>query len=166
MGDRIDHGTELIGVPGIVPAVPKGPAGQARKSSGTATVNGKEEGTGKAMKCTLDCCKYDECETCGPNIGKCYESTSYSNVRDCKVAARTMNPRSNVPPGQLAPLTVNRLNHRSNGSDGAPKGGVIRHGAEGESSAPRRLWKKKVNDRCLRRSLTQAVHFTYTKHGT
>ena len=35
-------------------AVPKGPAGQACKSSGSTTVNGKEEGTGKAMKCTAD----------------------------------------------------------------------------------------------------------------
>jgi hypothetical protein len=30
-------------------AVPKGPAGQTCKSSGTTTVNGKEEGTGKAI---------------------------------------------------------------------------------------------------------------------
>lgn len=95
-----------IGGPGIALAVPKGPAGQACKSSGSTTVNGKEEGTGKAMKCTADYCKYDECQTSGPNIGKCYEKTSYSNVRDCKAAARTLNPNIRIPQGQRAPLTV------------------------------------------------------------
>ena len=58
-------------VPSNVLAVPKGPGGQTCKSSGTTTVNGKEEGTGRDMKCTADYCKYDECQTSGPNIGKC-----------------------------------------------------------------------------------------------
>jgi hypothetical protein len=87
-------------------AVPKGPAGQACKSSGSTTVNGKEEGTGKDMKCTADYCTYDECETSGPNIGKCFTKTSYSNVRDCKAAARTLNPNLRIPQGQLAPSTM------------------------------------------------------------
>jgi len=94
----------VIGMPDIALAVPKGPGGQTCKSSGTTTVNGKEEGTGKAMTCTADYCKYDECETSGPNIGKCYEKTSYSNVRDCKAAAMKA-PQSGIVPGQMAPLT-------------------------------------------------------------
>jgi hypothetical protein len=44
----------VIGVPGTALAVPKGPAGQTCKSSGTTTVNGKEEGTNKPMTCTAD----------------------------------------------------------------------------------------------------------------
>ena len=70
--------------PSNVAAAPKGPGGQTCKASGTTTVDGKEEGTGRAMKCTADYCKYDECETSGRNTGKCYEKTHYSNWRDCK----------------------------------------------------------------------------------
>jgi len=114
-------------------AVPKGPAGQTCKSSGTTTVNGKEEGTGKAMKCTADYCKYDECETSGPNIGKCYEKTSYSNVRDCKAAAQSMNPKFHVPPGQLAPLTVQPSLPVPPRQPIAPMGGVMRRGMEGHT---------------------------------
>lgn len=114
-------------------AVPKGPAGQTCKSSGTTTVNGKEEGTGKAMKCTADYCKYDECETSGPNIGKCYEKTSYSNVRDCKAAAQSLNPKFNVPPGQLAPLTVQPSPPVPPRQPLAPMGGVMRRGVEGHT---------------------------------
>lgn len=114
-------------------AVPKGPAGQTCKSSGTTTVNGKEEGTGKAMKCTADYCKYDECETSGPNIGKCYEKTSYSNVRDCKAAAQSMNPRFNVRPDQLAPVTVQPSPPVPPRQPIAPMGGVMRRGMEGHT---------------------------------
>src|SRR5574342_384718 len=38
----------VIAAPAVALAVPKGPGGQTCKSSGTTTVNGKEEGTGKA----------------------------------------------------------------------------------------------------------------------
>lgn len=115
-------------------AVPKGPGGQTCKSSGTTTVNGKEEGTGKAMKCTADYCKYDECETSGPNIGKCYEKTSYSNVRDCKAAAQSTNPKFHVPPGQLAPLTVQPSPPPASPRQPmAPLGGVMRRGMDGET---------------------------------
>ena len=124
-----------ISVPQIVLAVPKGPAGQTCKSSGTTTVNGKEEGTGKAMKCTADFCKFDECETSGPNIGKCYEKTSYSNVRDCKAAAISMNPKLRVPSGQLAPLTVQPSPPPVRRAPTAPRGGVMQRGVETESPA-------------------------------
>jgi len=36
----------------------QGPKGQACKSTGTTTVEGKEEGTNRKMKCTADYCKY------------------------------------------------------------------------------------------------------------
>ena len=98
---------------------------------GTTTVNGKEEGTGKAMKCTADYCKYDECETSGPNIVKCYEKTSYSKVRDCKAAARTLNPNLRVPQGQLASLTMQPSQPPT---QRAPMGGVMRRGVEGEAT--------------------------------
>ena len=62
----------------------QGPKGQACKSTGTTTVNGTQDG--KTVKCTADYCKYDECETSGPNIGKCYEKTHYTNVRNCQAA--------------------------------------------------------------------------------
>lgn len=110
-------------------AVPKGQAGQTCKSSGTTTVNGTEEGTGKAMKCTADYCKYDECETSGPNIGKCFTKTSYSNVRDCKPAARTINPGLRIPQGQLAPST---MQPSVRPAPTAPMGGVMRRGVESE----------------------------------
>ncbi len=124
----------VIGGPGIALAVPKGPAGQTCKSSGTTTVNGTGEGTGKAMKCTADYCKYDECETSGPNIGKCYEKTSYSNVRDCKPAAMKA-PQSDIVPGQMAPLT-------QQGQTPPPPqrmpqvqgGGIMKRDVEGEKS--------------------------------
>lgn len=117
-------------------AVPKGPQGQTCKSSGTTTVNGKEEGTGRAMKCTADFCKYDECETSGPNIGKCYEKTSYSNVRDCKPAAMT-RPQSGI----VVPPTGGVL-QQGPGAPGVPQrqplspstGGVLRRGVEGEQA--------------------------------
>jgi hypothetical protein len=116
----------------LAEAVPKGPAGQMCKSSGTTTVNGKEEGTGKTMKCTADYCKYDECETSGPNVGKCYEKTSYSNVRDCKAAARSMNPNFQVPQSQLSPSTVQPSQPPSQRAPMAPKGGVMQRGVEAE----------------------------------
>jgi hypothetical protein len=93
-----------IFVPSNALAVPKGPGGRTCKSSGTTTVNGKEEGTGKDMKCTADYCKYDECVGGLPPAGKCYEKTHYSNVRDCKSAARTQLPQNHITPGQMAPL--------------------------------------------------------------
>ena len=139
----------LAGVPilfSLTPAfaVPKGPAGQTCKTHGTTTVDAKEEGTGRAMKCTADYCTYDECETSGPNIGKCYTKTSYSNVRNCKAAARPSKPRRGeiapVRPNQNAPVghTPPKLDPRSQ----APKvgvGGLIApRGVEGEpaTSAP------------------------------
>ena len=92
-------------VPSNVLAAPKGPGGQSCKSSGTTTVNGKEEGTGRDMKCTADYCKYDECETSGRNVGKCYEKTHYSNVRDCKPAASRQNrPNTHMAPGSQGTL--------------------------------------------------------------
>lgn len=91
--------------PSNVLAVPKGPGGQSCKSSGTTTVDGKEEGTGRAMKCTADYCKYDECIGGLPPAGKCYEKTHYSNVRDCKPAASRPNrPNTHMTPGSQAPL--------------------------------------------------------------
>lgn len=126
--------TVVIGVPEIALAAPKGPAGQACKSSGTTTVNGKEEGTGKAMKCTADYCKYDECETSGPNIGKCYEKTHYSNVRDCKAALTSPQSGTFAPPSgrvlQQAPAAPPSKFQRA---PMAPStGGVMRRGVEGE----------------------------------
>jgi len=88
-------------VPSNVLAVPKGPGGQSCKSTGTTSVNGTQDG--KSVKCTADYCKYDECETSGPNIGKCYEKTHYSNVRDCKAAARNQLPQNQITPKQMAP---------------------------------------------------------------
>jgi hypothetical protein len=98
-------------------AVPKGPKGQTCKSHGTKIVDGKEEGTDKAMKCTADYCTYDECEPSGSGVGKCYEKTSYSNVRDCKAAAQhskrknlgAINPNL---PGQNAPVAPAPLSPR------------------------------------------------------
>lgn len=113
-------------------AVPKGPAGQACKSSGKATVNGTEEGTGKAMKCTADYCTYDECETSGPNVGKCFTKTSYSNVRDCKAAARTLGPNLRIPQGQLAPSTMQPSQSPVQRAPMALPGGIMRRGVEGE----------------------------------
>lgn len=131
----------VIGMPGLALAVPKGPGGQTCKSSGTTTVNGTEEGTGKAMKCTADYCKYDECETSGPNIGKCYEKTSYSNVRDCKPAAMSA-PNS----GTFAPQSGGMLQQTPSSPTVPPKtfqrvpmapstGGVMRRGVEGEQQS-------------------------------
>lgn len=122
-------------------AVPKGPGGQTCKSSGTTTVNGKEEGTGRAMKCTADYCKYDECETSGPNIGKCYEKTSYSNVRDCKPAAMTRPPSGAVmPPSggvlQQVPVSPGAPPSKLQRTPMAPNAeGVMRRGVEGEQPA-------------------------------
>lgn len=119
-------------------AVPKGPGGQTCKSSGTTTVNGKEEGTGRAMKCTADYCKYDEGETSGPNIGKCYEKTSYSNVRDCKPAAMTRPPSGMVTPPsagvlQPAPTSPPPPPSQFQRMPMAPNSdGVMRRGVEGE----------------------------------
>lgn len=128
-------GAVILLMCGSALAVPKGPGGQTCKSSGTTTVNGTEEGTGRAMRCTADYCKYDECETSGPNIGKCYEKTSYSNVRDCKAAAQSMNPKFHVPPGQLAPLTVQPSQPPTPPRRPmAPMGGVMRRGVGGEQA--------------------------------
>ncbi len=117
-------------------AVPKGPAGQTCKSSGSTTVNGTEEGTGRAMKCTADYCKYDECETSGPNIGKCYEKTSYSNVRDCKAAARTGGPNLGVVPGQMAPLNPGASRPPVQRPPVFQGGGIMHRGVEGEQPTP------------------------------
>jgi len=84
------------------------------------------------MKCTADYCKYDECETSEPNIGKCREITHYDNVRDCKAAARTMNQKFNIPPGQLAPSTVQPSQPPAPRQPMAPMGGVMCRGVEGE----------------------------------
>lgn len=121
--------------PTEVLAVPKGPGGQTCKSSGTTTVNGKEEGTGRDMKCTADYCKYDECETSGPNIGKCYEKTSYSNVRDCKAAARTQLPQNRIIPGQMAPLIQGQPQQPSRRMPRFQGGAIMRRGIEGEQPA-------------------------------
>ena len=120
-------------------AVPKGPGGQTCKSSGTTTVNGKEEGTGRAMKCTADYCKYDECETSGSNIGKCYEKTSYSNVRDCKPAAMGRPPSGfAMPPSggvqQETPTSPTVPPSKFQRTPMTPRtDGVMRRGVEGES---------------------------------
>ena len=116
-------------------AAPKGPGGQTCKSSGTTTVNGKEEGTGRNMKCTADYCKYDECETSGPNIGKCYEKTSYSNVRDCKPAAQTQAPQNQFTPGQMAPLIQGQPQQPSRRMPRFQGGGIMRRGVDGEQHA-------------------------------
>jgi hypothetical protein len=84
------------------------------------------------MTCTADYCKYDECATSGPDIGKCYEKTSYSNVRDCKPAARSMNPSFQVPQGQLAPLTVQPSPPPAQRAPMTPKGGVMQRGVEAD----------------------------------
>ncbi len=110
---------------------PKGPDDQACKSSGTAIVNGKEEGIGNVMRCTAGYRKYDECETCGPDIGRCDERTSCSNIRGCNAAARMMNSRFNVPPGQLAPLAVEPFQLPIQSAPLTPKGGVMRRDVEG-----------------------------------
>lgn len=122
-------------VPPNVLAVPKGPGGQTCKSSGTTTVNGKEEGTGKDMKCTADYCKYDECQTSGPNIGKCYEKTSYSNVRDCTAAAQTQVPQNHITPGQRAPLMQGQPKRPPQRAPGFRGGAIRRRGVEGEQPA-------------------------------
>ena len=124
----------LLAPPHVL-AVPKGPAGQTCKSSGTTTVNGKEEGTGRAMKCTADFCKYDECETSGPNIGKCYEKTSYSNVRDCKAAAQSQLPQSQISPGQMAPLIQGQPKQPLQRAPRFGSGAIRRRGIEGEQPA-------------------------------
>lgn len=134
-------GVTFILLASEVLAVPKGPGGQTCKSSGTATVNGKEESTGRAMKCTADYCKYDECETSGPNIGKCYEKTSYSNVRDCKPAAMTRPPSGAVmPPSdgvlQQVPASPGAPPNKLQRMPMAPSNnGVMRRGVEGEQPA-------------------------------
>jgi hypothetical protein len=76
----------------VAVAVPKGPAGQTCKRSGTTTVEGKEEGTGRKMKCTADYCVYDDLESSPEGI-KRVERTHYSNVRDCQPAALGVRPR-------------------------------------------------------------------------
>ena len=124
-----------IFVPSNVLAVPKGPGGQSCKSSGTTTVNGKEEGTGKDMKCTADYCKYDECQTSGPNIGKCYEKTSYSNVRDCKAAAQTHMPNNQITPGQTAPLMQGQPKRPPQRAPRFQGGAIMRRGVEGDQPA-------------------------------
>ena len=121
-------------VPSNASAAPKGPGGQTCKSSGTTTVNGKEEGTGRDMKCTADYCKYDECQTSGPNIGKCYEKTAYSNVRDCKAAARTQIPQNHITPGQMAPLIQGQPKQPSQRAPMFQGGTIRRRGIEGEQS--------------------------------
>ncbi|MGD9850863.1 MAG: hypothetical protein AB7T38_06335 [Nitrospirales bacterium] len=116
-------------------AVPKGPGGQSCKSSGTTTVNGKEEGTGRDMKCTADYCKYDECQTSGPNIGKCYEKTTYSNVRDCKAAAQSQLPQNHITPGQMAPLMQGQPKRPAQRAPGFRGGAIMRRGIESEQPA-------------------------------
>jgi hypothetical protein len=74
----------------------QGPKGQACKSTGTTTVDGKEEGTGKKLKCTADYCKYDECVFSG-TTKTCQEYTHYVNVRDCKAAALIHRPENIRP---------------------------------------------------------------------
>ena len=121
--------------PSNVLAVPKGPGGQSCKSSGTTTVNGKEEGTGRDMKCTANYCKYDECQTSGPNIGKCYEKTHYSNVRDCKPAARTQLPRNQITPGQMAPLMQGQPKRPPQRAPMFQGGAIMHRGIDGEQPA-------------------------------
>ena len=113
-------------------AVPKGPGGQSCKSSGTTTVNGKEEGTGKAMKCTADYCKYDECTGGLPPAGKCYEKTHYSNVRDCQPAARTQLPQNHIAPGQMAPLMQGQPKQLRRYAPRFQGEAIMRRGIEGE----------------------------------
>lgn len=130
-------GAVILLICGSALAVPKGPGGQTCKSSGTTTVNGKEEGTNKPMKCTADYCKYDECETSGPNIGKCYEKTSYSNVRDCKPAAMTRPPSGMVTPPyggvlQQAPTTPPPPSRFQRMPMAPNSDGVMRRGVDGE----------------------------------
>lgn len=122
-------------VPSNVLAAPKGPGGQTCKSSGTTTVNGKEEGTGRDMKCTADYCKYDQCETSGPNIGKCREITTYSNVRDCKAAARTHMPQNQITPGQMAPLIQGQPKQPLQRAPRFGSGAIRRRSIEGEQPA-------------------------------
>jgi len=136
----ISAGVLFIGLlnllaPADVLAVPKGPGGQTCKSSGTTTVNGKEERTGRDMKCTADYCKYDECEGGLPPAAKCFEKTAYSNVRDCKVAARTQLPQTHITPGQTAPLMQGQPNRPSRRVPRFQGGGIMRRGVEGEQSA-------------------------------
>jgi hypothetical protein len=119
-------------VPSNASAVPKGPAGQSCKSSGTTTVNGTQDG--QAVKCTADYCKYDECETSGPNIGKCYEKTHYDNVRDCKSAARTQLPQNHITPGQMAPLIQGQPKQPPQRAPMFQGGAIRRRGIEGEQS--------------------------------
>ena len=121
--------------PSNVLAAPKGPGGQSCKSSGTTTVNGKEEGTGRDMKCTADYCKYDECETSGRNVGKCYEKTHYSNVRDCKPAARTQMPQNQITPGQMAPLIQGQPNRPSRRAPRFQGGTIMRRSVESDQPA-------------------------------
>lgn len=122
-----------IFVPSNALAVPKGPAGQACKSSGTTTVNGTQDG--QAVKCTADYCKYDECETSGPNIGKCYEKTHYDNVRDCKAAAQTQLPHNQIAPGQMAPLIQGQPKQPSQRAPVFQGGAIRRRGVEGDQPA-------------------------------
>ena len=107
----------LVTAPKFAMAVAKGPKGETCKKSGTTTVTGKEEGTGKKMTCTADYCTYDSYEVVGDTI-KHIERTSYTNVRDCKAAAlikrpetptlgtgglKQVEPPAPVPPGRVGP---------------------------------------------------------------
>jgi hypothetical protein len=132
----------LFGMPGtptlsVALAEPiQGPKGQSCKSSGITTVNGVQDG--KKVKCTADYCTYDECETSGPNIGKCSTKTHYVNVRDCHPARTSTTPPNRILPGQLAPPTQGLTQPPVRRVPVVPNSGVILRGVEGEpaTSAP------------------------------
>jgi hypothetical protein len=141
-------------VPSNVLAVPKGPGGQSCKSTGTTSVNGTQDG--KAVKCTADYCKYDECETSGPNIGKCYEKTHYSNVRNCKAAARNQLPQNKITPKQMAPLMQGQTKQPRRYAPRFQGGAIMRRGIESEQPV------ELSPDETTTITLDQAVHFIGT----
>ncbi len=113
----------------------QGPNGQSCKSTGTTTVNGTQDG--KAVKCTADYCTYDECETSGPNIGKCSTNTHYVNVRDCHAAMTRIPPKTQILPGQLAPPTQGVTKPPIQRAPIVPNSGAIMpRGVEGEQAEP------------------------------
>ncbi len=84
----------------------QGPKGESCDKTGTTTVDGKEEGTGKKLKCTADYCVYTTLESSTAGIKKVVH-THYMNVRDCQAALggrpNIQGVRPPIFPGQLAP---------------------------------------------------------------